>query len=269
MKYENLWEKYSDPQKQECESFCKGYMNFLSKGKTERECVQLIVKDLDAAGYKPLSEYKELKKGDKVYTVHMNKAVVMFNIGEEPLEKGMNILGAHIDSPRLDVKQNPLYEDTCFAYLDTHYYGGIKKYQWVAIPLAIHGVIAKKDGTSVSISIGENPGDPVFFISDLLPHLAQEQMEKKGAKLIEGEALDIIVGNKPLKFTSDSSEKDSRAKSGSEMIKAGVLEILEEKYGMAEEDFISAELEIVPAGEAREADIFFIGNRSLSSLTNE
>jgi len=186
----------------------------------------------------------------------MNKAIAMFRIGKKPMESGMNILGAHIDSPRLDVKQNPLYEDGGFAYLDTHYYGGVKKYQWVTIPLALHGVIVKKDGTTVELSVGENEDDPVFFISDLLIHLAQEQLEKKAAKVIEGEALDLIVGNKPLlidKKKKAKNEQEEEKKAAKDAVKQGILNILKEKYDVEEEDFISAELEIVPAGRAREA----------------
>ena len=190
---------------------------------------------------KLIKEKGKVKAGDKVYAVNMEKNIVLFQIGTEPIEQGMNILGAHIDSPRLDIKQNPLYEDGDFAYMDTHYYGGIKKYQWVTIPLAIHGVVVKKDGSTVIISIGEEEDDPVFFISDLLVHLSQEQMEKKANKVIEGEALDIIVGNRPL----DGVEKDK--------VKAGVLNILKEEYDIEEEDFISAELEVVPAGKAKDA----------------
>jgi len=194
----------------------------------------------------------KLKTGDKVYSVWMNKAIVMFQIGKNAMADGMNILGAHIDSPRLDVKQNPLYEDGGFAYLDTHYYGGVKKYQWVTIPLAIHGVVVKKDGTTVEINIGENEDDPVFFVSDLLIHLAQEQLEKKAAKVIEGEALDIIVGNKPIVVDKDKEDKEEKS-AGKDAVKNGVLNILKENYGIEEEDFISAELEVVPAGRAREA----------------
>ena len=182
----------------------------------------------------------------------MNKSVALFHIGEKKMEEGMNILGAHIDSPRLDIKQNPLYEDGGFAYLDTHYYGGVKKYQWVTIPLAIHGVVVKKDGTTIELNIGENEDDPVFFVSDLLIHLAQEQLEKKAAKVIEGEALDIIVGNKPLTFSEEEKEKKGES-AGKDAVKKGILNILKENYDMDEEDFISAELEVVPAGKAREA----------------
>lgn len=245
MKTENVWEKYSDKQLKELEKLSASYRKFLDVGKTERECVSEIVNRIEDAGYveleKAVKAGRKLKPGDKVYAVNMEKSVVMFHIGKAPIEEGMNILGAHIDSPRLDVKQNPLYEEGDFAYLDTHYYGGIKKYQWVAIPLALHGVIVKKDGTTVIVNTGEEEDDPVFFVSDLLIHLAAEQMEKKANKVIEGEALDIIVGNKPLK----GEEKDK--------ITAGVLKILKDEYDVEEEDFISAELEIVPAGKAREA----------------
>lgn len=187
----------------------------------------------------------------------MNKSIVLFQIGKRPLAEGVNILGAHIDSPRLDVKQNPLYEDGGFAYLDTHYYGGVKKYQWVTIPLAIHGVVVKKDGSTVEVNVGENEDDPVFFVSDLLIHLAQEQLEKKANKVIEGEALDIIVGNKPLviekKGGKGEEEKEGENSAAKDAVKKGILEILKKDYDFEEEDFISAELEVVPAGKAREA----------------
>ena len=245
MKTENVWEKYSDAQLEELEELSASYRAFLDRGKTERECVSEIVNCIEKEGYVELArirkEGKGLKPGDKVYAVNMEKSVVMYQIGKAPIEEGMNILGAHIDSPRLDVKQNPLYEEGDFAYFDTHYYGGIKKYQWVAIPLALHGVIVKKDGTTTIVNVGEEEDDPVFFVSDLLVHLAAEQMEKKANKVIEGEALDIIVGNKPLK----GEEKDK--------ITAGVLKLLKDQYDMEEGDFISAELEIVPAGKAKEA----------------
>ena len=241
---ENVWKNYNEKEKEELEKLCADYMQFLSDCKTERECVKDIVQIAKLAGYKSLEEVmeqkKRLKSGDKVYAVCMQKAVALFCIGTEPMEKGLNILGAHIDSPRLDVKQNPLYEDGDMAYLDTHYYGGIKKYQWVTLPLAIHGVVVKKDGSSVQIHIGEKEEDPVFCVSDLLIHLAGEQMEKKAGKVIEGENLDLLVGSIPL----ESEEKDA--------VKKGVLAILSKEYGMEEEDFISAELEIVPAGKARE-----------------
>lgn len=260
MERKNTWETYSEKQMKEADAFAREYMSFLDRGKTERECVDTIVNLIEKEGYREIQEVMKKKgklgKGDKVYAVCMNKAVAMFHIGEKPLEEGMNILGAHIDSPRLDVKQNPLYEDGGFVYLDTHYYGGVKKYQWVTIPLALHGVMVKKDGTVVEVAIGENEDDPVFFISDLLIHLANEQMEKKASKVIEGEALDIIVGNKPLVMKEsgkeEDKEKDSEAK---EAVKKGILAILKDSYGVEEEDFISAELEVVPAGRAREAGL--------------
>ncbi len=202
----------------------------------------------------------KLQAGDRVYSVWMNKSIVLFQIGTDKMADGINILGAHIDSPRLDIKQNPLYEDGGFAYLDTHYYGGVKKYQWVTIPLAIHGVVVKKDGTTVEVSVGEKDEDPVFFVSDLLIHLAQEQLEKKANKVIEGEALDIIVGNRPLVIekketdgkNEEKGEKDEKA-AEKDAVKKGILDILQKSYGIEEEDFISAELEVVPAGRAREA----------------
>lgn len=251
MKTENAWEKYTKTQLEEVDALSKAYRAFLNHGKTERECVKQIVERAKKAGYKELSELikegKTCKPGDKVYAVNMEKAVILFQVGSEPLENGMNILGAHIDSPRLDVKQNPLYEDGDFAFLDTHYYGGIKKYQWVTIPLAIHGVVVKKNGEKVVINIGEKEDDPVFFISDLLVHLAAEQLEKKASKVIEGEALDIIIGNRPLQDVKDDEKK--------EKVQAFTLKLLKEQYGIEEKDFLSAELEIVPAGEAREAGL--------------
>ena len=254
MERKNVWENYSPAQVEELEKLCKEYRDFLDNGKTERECIDVIVNEIEEAGYVELSKAVKagtpLKKGDKVYAVCMNKSIVMFQVGTKTLEEGMNILGAHIDSPRLDVKQNPLYEDGGFAYLDTHYYGGVKKYQWVTIPLAIHGVVVKKDGTTIEVNIGEQEDDPVFFISDLLIHLSGEQLEKKAAKVIEGEALDLIVGSKPFVVNSEDGEKKEPAK---EAVKTGVLNILKETYDFEEEDFISAELEIVPAGKSREA----------------
>lgn len=247
MEHTNTWRTYNKKQLKECEDFSKGYMHFLDHGKTERECIDTIVNEIEDCGYfeieKVRAKEETLKPGDKVYSVWMNKAIIMYQIGTRPLEEGMNILGAHIDSPRLDVKQNPLYEEGGFAYLDTHYYGGIKKYQWVALPLAMHGVVVKKDGTTVIINIGDKKEDPVFFISDLLIHLSAEQLEKKASKVIEGEALDIVIGNKP----DQGSEKDG--------VKKSVLALLKEYYDIEEEDFISAELEIVPAGHAREAGL--------------
>lgn len=249
MERKSAWEKYDARTMKKVMTYADGYMDFLSNCKTERECVDYIITEIEKEGYKELVPGKikkgSIKKGDKVYFVNMNKAIVMFQIGSENIESGMNILGAHIDSPRLDVKMNPLYEDNSFAYLDTHYYGGIKKYQWVTIPLAIHGVVCKKDGTTVEINIGEDEDDPVFFVSDLLIHLAQEQMEKKANKVIEGEALDIIIGNMPLKASKNEKEKEA--------VKANVLKILADNYGIEEADFNSAELEVVPAGKARHA----------------
>ena len=261
MEKKNLWEVYSEKQLKELEKLSDGYRTFLDNGKTERECIDTIVNMIEEAGYveleKAAASGKKLKKGDKVYSVWMNKSIAIYRLGEKPLTQGMNILGAHIDSPRMDVKQNPLYEEGGFAYLDTHYYGGVKKYQWVTLPLAIHGVIVKKDGTTVEVAVGEDEDDPVFFISDLLIHLAAEQLEKKAAKVIEGEALDLIVGNKPLVIKAEKEgkkeEKNGGAEAAKEAVKAGVLDILKNTYDVSEEDFISAELEIVPAGKAREA----------------
>lgn len=254
MEHKNTWEKYDEKQLQQVDAFAREYMDFLDNGKTERECIDQIVNTIEKAGYQELEtlvkNQTRLKPGDKVYSVWMNKSVVMFQIGKESMAEGINILGAHIDSPRLDIKQNPLYEDGGFAYLDTHYYGGVKKYQWVTIPLAIHGVVVKKDGTTVEINVGENEDDPVFFVSDLLIHLAQEQLEKKANKVIEGEALDIIIGNKPLVI---DKEKEDGKSSEKEAVKKGILDILQKTYEIEEEDFISAELEVVPAGKAREA----------------
>lgn len=280
MEHKNTWETYDAGQLQEADDFARKYMDFLDNGKTERECIDQIVNTIEEAGYRELEvlvkEGTALKAGDKVYSVWMNKSIVMFQIGTKSMAEGINILGAHIDSPRLDVKQNPLYEDGGFAYLDTHYYGGVKKYQWVTIPLAIHGVVVKKDGATVEINIGENEDDPVFFISDLLIHLAQEQLEKKASKVIEGEALDIVVGNKPLiidrerkqekaegsgcekaaqKEQADGQDSKEEAKAEKDAVKKGILDILRKSYDIEEEDFISAELEVVPAGKAREAGL--------------
>lgn len=260
MEHKNTWLLYDEKQEKEAEEFAEGYKDFLNRGKTERECIDEIVYQIEKAGYveleEAISEKKALKAGDKVYHVHMNKSIAMFQIGKQPMEAGMNILGAHIDSPRLDVKQNPLYEDGGFAYLDTHYYGGVKKYQWVTLPLAIHGVVVKKDGTTIELNVGEDEDDPVFFVSDLLIHLAAEQMEKKAAKVIEGEALDIIVGNRPIVIEKEKEEEKKEedfGKAAKDAVTKGILAILKEQYGMEEEDFISAELEIVPAGKARDA----------------
>jgi aspartyl aminopeptidase len=256
MEHKNTWETYTAKQLKEVDQFAKEYMEFLDHGKTERECIDQIVNTIEDAGYRELETVLQdggaLKCGDKVYAVWMNKSIVMFQIGKKSMAEGMNILGAHIDSPRLDVKQNPLYEDGGFAYLDTHYYGGVKKYQWVTIPLAIHGVVVKKDGSTVEINVGEDENDPVFFVSDLLVHLAQEQLEKKANKVIEGEALDIVVGNKPL-LIDKKKEEDKEKSAEKDAVKKGILDILKNTYDIEEEDFISAELEVVPAGWAREA----------------
>lgn len=245
----NIWKSATQKKVREIDKFADGYIVFLNNGKTERECCDLGVEMLEQAGYvelnKVLKTGKKLKAGDKVYTTQMNKSIAAFHIGRKPLEEGLNILGAHIDSPRLDIKQNPLYEDGGFSLLDTHYYGGVKKYQWVTLPLAIHGVVVKKDGTIIEINIGEDEDDPVFFISDLLIHLASKQMEKKASEVIEGEALDIIVGNMPL--------KDVKGQENKEAVKNNILKLLKSQYDIDEADFASAELEVVPAGKAREA----------------
>ena len=251
----NAWNKYDEDMKKKVFDFADEYRRFISLCKTERECVEEGVRILKAAGYKDLKDViaadEKLKAGDKVYAVNMNKAIVSFNIGEDSIESGMNILGAHIDSPRLDIKQNPLYEETGLVLLDTHYYGGIKKYQWVATPLALHGVVALKDGTTVKVVIGEDMDDTVVGISDLLIHLASEQMDKKAAKVVEGEALDILVGSMPLKNEETKSDKEDCK----DAVKKNILAILKEKYGIEEEDFMSAELEAVPAGPARDYGI--------------
>lgn len=250
MEKKNVWTVYDKKTKKEVDALGKAYCEFLDMGKTERECIDYIVNRIEKEGYMELDslikENKTLQAGDKVYSVCMNKSIVMYQIGKRSMVEGLNILGAHIDSPRLDVKQNPLYEDGGIAYLDTHYYGGVKKYQWVTLPLALHGVIVKKDGTTVEVNVGEDEDDPVFFVSDLLIHLAGEQLEKKAAKVIEGEALDIIVGNMP--FTDKDAEKEEK-----EAVKKNVLQILKDMYDVDEEDFLSAEIEVVPAGKAREA----------------
>ena len=251
MERRNAWLSYTEAEEKELESVAKAYRNFLDLGKTERECVIQIIKEAKEAGYESLEEKiargETLKAGDKVYIEDMGKIIALFHIGEEDIAKGMNILGAHIDSPRLDIKQNPLYEDTDLAYLDTHYYGGVKKYQWVTLPLAMHGVVAKKDGTVIQVNIGESEDDPVLYITDLLIHLAGKQLQKTAAEVIEGESLDILIGSRPLKDLPDDQKKEA--------VKQNVLNILKEKYDMEEEDFLSAELEIVPAGKARECGL--------------
>ena len=250
MERRNAWKTYTQEQLKELDQINDRYKVCLDEGKTERECIRLTVKEIEKQGYRNLNDIKgSLKTGDKVYAVCMGKSIAMFRIGKEPLENGMNILGAHIDSPRIDVKQNPLYENEELAYLDTHYYGGIKKYQWVTLPLALHGVIVKTDGTVQEVSIGEKEEDPVFVVTDLLIHLAGKQMEKKASVVIEGEILDLLIGSRPL-------EKEERLdESEKEAVKANVMRILTDYYDMEEEDFLSAELEIVPAGKARDCGI--------------
>lgn len=242
--YKYAWEKYNDKDLKEVFGFCDDYKEFISVCKTERECVNDFVKRAETYGYKSLKEYieknKPLKEGDKVYFEYKEKALALYQIGKEPFEKGLNIVGAHIDAPRIDLKQNPLYEDSDLAMFETHYYGGIKKYQWVTVPLALHGVVIKKDGTKISINIGENENDPVIGISDLLAHLSSDQMNKTLAKAIEGEDLNILVGSIPLKDKKKNKVKEN------------ILRILNETYGICEEDFVSSELEVVPAGKARE-----------------
>ena len=236
----NAWAKYSGEKLNELMAFNEEYKAYITNGKTERLCVKQAVELAEAKGFKNIKECKSLKTGDKVYAVNKDKNIATFVIGKQPIEDGLRILGAHIDSPRIDVKQNPLYEKNGFSLLDTHYYGGIKKYQWVTIPLAIYGVVCKKDGTVVNVAIGDNENDPVVGISDLLIHLSADQLQKPAAKVIEGEDLDITLGNMPL----EGEEKES--------VKKRVMNILKEKYDFEEEDFLSAELEIVPAGPARD-----------------
>ena len=241
---EIAWNKYDEQKMKEVMDFSEGYKKFISECKTERECVTESIKIAEAHGYRNLEDVirnqETLKPGDKVYANNMGKTIALFLIGKEPLEKGMKILGAQIDSPRLDLKQNPLYEDKDLAMLETHYYGGIKKYQWVTLPLAMHGVIVRKDGSSVQVNIGENENDPVVGISDLLVHLSSDQLGKKGSVVIEGEDLNITVGSIPLK----DEEKDA--------VKMNVLKLLKETYQIEEDDFVSAEIEVVPAGKARD-----------------
>lgn len=246
MERENAWKSCNKQTVNEIFGFCEGYKKFISECKTERECTRRSIQMAEEHGYRNLKEIiaakETIKSGDKVYADNMGKAIVLFNIGKKPIEEGLKILGAHIDSPRLDVKQNPLYEDSDLVLMDTHYYGGIKKYQWTTIPLALHGVVALTDGSVIDVEIGEKEKDPVVCVSDLLIHLAAEQMEKNGSKVVEGEALDLVVGNMP--FNPKKDEKNPA--------KAYILDILKKKYRIAEEDFMSAELEAVPAGKARD-----------------
>lgn len=251
MERRNAWLSYDEKEEKELELVAKSYRSFLDAGKTERECVSELIRQAEAAGYVSLEEKiasgEQIKAGDKIYAEGMKKILAFFHVGQEPLEKGMNILGAHIDSPRIDIKQNPLYEDTDLAYLDTHYYGGVKKYQWVALPLAIHGVIVKKDGTVAEVNVGEDEEDPVVYITDLLIHLAGKQLQKTAAEVIEGENLDILIGSRPLSELPDDKKKEA--------VKENILKLLKEKYDVEEEDFLSAELEIVPAGQARDCGL--------------
>ena len=251
MEKKYTWEKFSADDKIAMEKTAAKYMECISACKTERECIRRAVSMAEAAGFRNINSVIEqggkIEAGDKVYAVYNEKTMALFNIGTDPIEDGMNILGAHIDSPRIDVKQNPLYENKGFAYFDTHYYGGIKKYQWVTIPLAIHGVVVKKDGTKVNICIGEDPDEPVFTITDVLPHLGAPQMEKPAPKIIEGENLDLLIGSEPCTNSGKVDSNDEK-----EAVSANILRVLNDKYGIEEEDFISAELEIIPAGKARD-----------------
>lgn len=250
MKKNNLWLKYSQEDRKRADEVCERYKRCLDQGKTERECVALVVTMAEDSGYRELYSVIErgetIKAGDKLYAVQMDKSVALFQIGRKPMSEGLNILGAHIDSPRIDIKQNPLYEKDGFAYFDTHYYGGIKKYQWTAIPMAIHGVIAKKDGTVVKVSIGEKDDDPVFVITDLLVHLAGEQMTKKAADVVTGDNLDLLIGNRPIE------QRDELEKEEKEALRANIIRILADTYEIEEQDLLSAELEIVPAGKAKD-----------------
>lgn len=253
MEQKSKWLSYTEEELKELNELNAYYKECLNQGKTERECVRLVIDMAEKHGYENLNEVlstgRRLKSGDKVYAVKMKKMVALFQVGKEPISQGMNILGAHIDSPRIDVKQNPLYENEGFAYLDTHYYGGIKKYQWVTSPLALHGIVVKKDGTEIEIQIGEREEDPVFVITDLLIHLSHKQLEKTASSVIEGEKLDLLIGNRPL---ADMKELSQKEKNG---VKANVLKYLKDAYDIEEMDLQSAELEIVPAGKARDCGI--------------
>ena len=258
MEREVAWKKYDEASLDELEALAVDYIDFISENKTERECAAAAIAAAEDAGYDSLADCiaagTPVGPGSKLWACAQGKAVILAHVGAAPISEGMNILGAHIDSPRLDIKQNPLYETNDFALLDTHYYGGIKNYQWTALPLALHGVVAKTDGAVVEVNIGGDPSDPVFCVTDLLPHLGAQQMDKKGSKVVEGEDLDVLVGNRPLLSTADSS--DSKEAESTEApkdpVKAHVLAILADKYGISEEDFLSAELEVVPAGRARD-----------------
>lgn len=255
MERPNAWLDYTEEQLQDLDRVCEGYKRFISDNKIEREVCAASIEQARAAGYRDLGELVAqgvaLRPGDKVYASNHGKGVLLVHLGTEPLESGLNILGAHIDSPRLDVKQNPLDEKNELVTLDTHYYGGIKKYQWVAIPLAIHGVVCKKDGSTVSVCVGESADDPVFCVSDLLIHLSKDQLSKTASDVIEGELLDVIVGNRPVKVEGDAGEKGEGGAAKS-AVKAAVLDLLARELGIDEEDLLSAELEVVPAGPARD-----------------
>ena len=261
MEREVAWKKYDEASLDELEALAVDYIDFISENKTERECAAAAIAAAEDAGYDSLADCiaagTPVGPGSKLWACAQGKAVILVHVGAAPISEGMNILGAHIDSPRLDIKQNPLYETNDFALLDTHYYGGIKNYQWTALPLALHGVVAKTDGEVVEVNIGDDPADPVFCVTDLLPHLGSQQMDKKGSKVVEGEDLDVLVGNRPLAAT-DADEADDGAgkaegdKASKDPVKAYVLALLSDKYGIAEEDFLSAELEVVPAGHARD-----------------
>jgi len=258
---EAAWKKYDEASLDELEALAVDYIDFISENKTERECAAAAIAAAEDAGYDSLADCiaagTPVGPGSKLWACAQGKAVILVHVGAAPISEGMNILGAHIDSPRLDIKQNPLYETNDFALLDTHYYGGIKNYQWTALPLALHGVVAKTDGEVVEVNIGDDPADPVFCVTDLLPHLGSQQMDKKGSKVVEGEDLDVLVGNRPLVATGadeadDGAGKAEGDKASKDPVKAYVLALLSDKYGIAEEDFLSAELEVVPAGRARD-----------------
>lgn len=261
MEREVAWKKYDEAASAEVEALAADYIDFISDNKTERECAAAAIAAAEDAGYDSLADCiaagTPVGPGSKLWSCAQGKAVILVHVGAAPISEGMNILGAHIDSPRLDIKQNPLYEANDFALLDTHYYGGIKNYQWTALPLALHGVVAKTDGAVVEVNIGDDPADPVFCVTDLLPHLGSQQMDKKGSKVVEGEDLDVLVGNRPLAATGadeadDGAGKAEGDKASKDPVKAYVLALLSDKYGIAEEDFLSAELEAVPAGRARD-----------------
>lgn len=272
MERENAWKSYTDQDKTELTELCEGYKSFLSQCKTERLATKRAIELASEAGYVPLAEAiaekRALNPGDKVWIDNYGKAIMLVQIGTNDIEAGVNILGAHIDSPRLDLKQNPLYEASDFVLLDTHYYGGIKNYQWVALPLALKGVVAKKDGTVVDISLGDDPADPVFCVTDLLPHLGAEQMKKNGREVVEGESLDVLFGSEPL--IVEDAEETTEAKPAKkeqtyeeqiastaqkEAVRAHIMQLLFERYGIEEEDFLSAEIEVVPAGDARDCGL--------------